>query len=184
MRIVIALLWLGLVATLILSGVASNFTVDGTVEMVRRAGVWGVIAFIAIFAFLQPLCLSGHILIFAAALVFDSHLAILFSLIGALGASSSCFLVARYLAFDWIQRRLPLRLKKYERWVVDRGVWGVIGFRILTFTFPPAMMMMGTLRVRFSTMVVGTAIGFLPQICVDVLLGGEILRYLLGALGF
>ncbi|MCZ7685656.1 MAG: hypothetical protein M5U28_45510 [Sandaracinaceae bacterium] len=87
---------------------------------------------------------------------------------------------ARYVAFDWVQARIPERLRKYEAWLVDRGLGGMILFRLLTYTTIPAQLLVGTLRVRFGTMVVGTAIGFAPTVAVDVFLGGQLWAWLVG----
>lgn len=53
----------------------------------------------------------------------------------------------------------------------------MIVFRLLTYTSQPALFMMGTTRVSFRTMVLGSIIGFIPMVCLGVFLGGELLRW-------
>lgn len=150
----------------------------GTVELVRAAGAWGAIAYLAAFAVLQPLGVSGHVFVLAAAAIWDAPQAFALSLLGAVGAACVSFAFARYVAYEWVQARIPARARKYEDWVTERGLLGVIVYRTLTFTMHPAQLLMGTLRVRFGTMLVGTVIGFIPAIAIDVLLGGELWRWL------
>lgn len=151
---------------------------EGTVAMVRAAGAWGAIAYVAAFASLQPLGISGHVFVLAAAAIWAAPQAFALSLLGSVGAACVSFAFARYVAYDWVQARIPARARRYEAWVTERGLLGVIVYRTLTFTMHPAQLLMGTLRVRFGTMLLGTAIGFVPAIAIDVLLGGELWRWL------
>lgn len=150
----------------------------GAMEMVRGAGAWGAIAYVAAFALLQPLGISGHAFVLAAAAIWVAPQAFALSLLGSVGAACVSFAFARYVAYEWVQARIPARARKYEAWVTERGLLGVIVYRTLTFTMHPAQLLMGTLRVRFGTMVLGTVIGFMPAVAIDVLLGGELWRWL------
>lgn len=153
---------------------------ERTVGVVRSAGAWGAVAFVLAFAVFQPLGVSGHAFGLAAAAIWGGWPAFALALLGAVGSACVSFGFARYVAYDWVQARIPERLRKYEAWVVDRGLGGMILFRLLTFTTIPAQLLVGTLRVRFGTMVVGTAIGFAPTVAVDVFLGGQLWAWLVG----
>ena len=171
-----ALLLIGAALALYLSGAFED--PERTVELVRAAGALGAVAYVAAFALLQPLGISGHVFGLAAAVIWGGAGGFALALLGAVGSACVSFAYARYVAFEWVQSRIPARVRKYEAWVVERGLLGVVVYRLLTFTMHPAQLLMGTLRVRFGTMVLGTALGFAPAVAIDVFLGGELWSWL------
>lgn len=183
LRIAAGVVVIALVVGLFASGVLDAFSLEKTAEWVRSFGAAGFLVFLLAFTFIQPLGVSGHTFVLAAALVWPPWLAFGLSLLGALGSSLVNVAFARRVAFDWVQARIPDRLRRYERWVVDRGLWGVIAFRALTFTMHPAQLLMGVLRVPMGRLVLGTAIGFAPSVAFDVWFGGELLKRLFAWLG-
>lgn len=174
----IALLVLAAAAALALYLSGAFEDPERTVRLVREAGTWGALAYLAAFATIQPLGVSGHVFTLAAAVVWGGWLGFALGLTGALGSACVSFAYARYVAYDWVQARIPERARRYEKWLVDRGLFGVIVYRTLTFTMPPAQLLIGTVRVRFGTMVLGTAIGFAPAVAIDIFLGGQVWDWL------
>lgn len=148
-----------------------------TVELIRAAGGWGALAYLAAFAILQPLGISGHVFVLAAAAIWAPWVAFTLALAGAVGAACVSFAFARYVAYDWVQARAPARVRKVAAWV-ERGFSGIVAYRLLTFTMHPAQLLMGTLRVRLAPMLLGTAIGFAPAVAIDVFLGGRLWDWL------
>lgn len=175
-RVVVALLAVATAVALWASGAFED--PEATVARVREAGAWGVVAYLTAFALLQPFGISGHAFTLAAAVVWGGALGFGLALLGGLGAATTGFVFARYVAFDWVQARIPARLRKYEAWLVERGLVGVILFRTFTFTAPPAQLLVGTLRIPYRTMIAGTAIGLVPGIAVDIFLGGALWAWL------
>lgn len=153
---------------------------ERTVGLVREAGAWGAIAYVVAFAFLQPLGVSAHVFGVAAAAIWGGLPAFGLALAGAVGSACTSFGYARYVAYDFVQERIPERLRKYESWIVDRGLWGIFLYRLITFTMIPAQLLIGTLRVRFLPMLIPTALGFAPTVAVDVFLGGKLWDWLVG----
>ncbi len=182
LRLAAVLLVIGLVLALIFSGALDDFSLEKTAAWVRAFGPWGLVLFVLAFAFVQPLGVSGHTFVLAAALVWPPELAFFLSWLGAIGSSLVNVAFARWVAYDWVQARIPDRLRKYERWL-ERGLGGVIVFRLITFTLHPAQLLIGVLKVPLPRLVLGTAIGFIPQIAIDVWFGGALLRRLLAWLG-
>lgn len=183
LRLVAAAGGIALVLGLILSGALDGFSLEQTAQWVRSFGPWGFAVFLLAFSFIQPVGVSGHTFVLAAALVWPAPLAFGLSLLGALGSSLVNVAFARWVAFDWVQARIPDRLRKYERWLTERGLVGVIVFRLVTFTLHPAQLLMGVMRVPLPRLIVGTLIGFAPMVAIDVWFGGELLRWLLTRLG-
>jgi uncharacterized membrane protein YdjX (TVP38/TMEM64 family) len=135
------------------------------------------------FSLLQPLGLSGNMFAIVAGLVWSKPVALVLALLGAFGSAMTNVAVARYVAWDWVQQRIPPKLRRYERWVTERGLVGVILYRVATFTLHPAQLLIGVLNVPMPRLVVGTLIGFVPPVFIGVVLGGEALRWLAGLLG-
>lgn len=182
-RIVLATVFLVLVCVLLFGGFLEDVTIDDIVARVRTAGAWGVVGFILAFTTLQPMGVSAHIFTASAGLIWAPWFAVPIALTGAVASACGCYFFARFVAYDWVRSRLSERLVGYEDWLVERGLWGMIVFRALTYTSQPVMFMMGTTRVAFRTMLLGTIIGFIPMVCLGVFLGGELLRYLAGFFG-
>lgn len=182
-RSAVALGGVALVAALILSGALDRFSLDSTAQWIRGYGAWGAVVFVLAFTFIQPVGVSGHTFVLAAALVWSPPVAFALSLLGALGTSLVNLAFARWVAFDWVQARIPERMRKYERWLTERGMAGVILFRLVTFTLHPAQLLISVLRLPVWALVFGTLIGFAPTVAVDVWFGGALLRRLLTWLG-
>lgn len=181
-RIAAVVAVLGLIAALVLSGAFDDFSLERTADRVRGFGPLGFVVFLLAFTFIQPLGVSGHTFVLAAALVWPPWLAFSLSLVGALGSALVNVAFARWVAFDWVQARIPQRLRKYEGWL-QQGLGGLILFRVLTFTMHPAQLLIGVMRIPLPRLILGTAIGFMPTVALDVWFGGELLRRLLAWLG-
>lgn len=182
-RVVLAAVFIVLVCVVLFSGAFDDVTIDDIVARVQGGGAWGVLGFLLAFAALQPVGVSSHIFTAAAGLIWAPWFAVPIALTGAVMSACVCYFFARFVAYDWVRSRLKGRLLRYEEWLVERGVWGMIVFRLLTYTSQPALFMMGTTRVSFRTMLIGSIVGFIPMVCLGVFLGGELLRSLAGFFG-
>lgn len=182
-RVATVLVVAAAVVALLASGALDEFSLEKTAAWVRSFGAAGFLVFLLAFTFIQPLGVSGHTFVLAAALVWPPWLAFGLSLVGALGSSLVNVAFVRRVAFDWVQARIPERLRRYEGWIANQGLWGVIAFRVLTFTLHPAQLLMGVVKIPLPRLILGTAIGFVPTIAFDVWLGGELLKRLLAWLG-
>lgn len=171
------------VVALFASGTLDGFSLERTVATIRAYGAWGVLVYLLAFTFLQPLGPSGHLFTVVAGLVWPVWLALPLALVGALGSAAMNVAFARYVAFDWVQARIPPRVRRGQKWVTERGLLGVILFRLATFTMHPAQLLMGVIPMPLSRLFVGTALGFAPSVAAGVLLGGEVTRWLAAALG-
>lgn len=182
-RIALLLVVLALVIGLFASGALESFSLEKTAQLIRDYGPWGVAVYLLAFSLLQPLGLSGNMFAVVAGLVWSKPLALVLALLGAFGSSMVNVAFARYVAFDWVQARIPPKLRRYERWVTERGFLGVIVYRVATFTLHPAQLLIGVLEVPMPRLIVGTLIGFIPPVFIGVVLGGELTRWLAGLLG-
>lgn len=182
-KLALLLLVIALVIGLFASGALDDFSLERTVTLVRSYGAWGAVVYLLAFTLLQPIGLSGNMFTVVAGLVWSPWLALPLALLGAFGSAMVNVAFCRYVAFDWVQARIPPKWRRYERWVTERGLFGVILYRFATFTAHPAQLLISVLRVPLPRLMIGTLIGFIPPVAVGVLLGGELTRWVLGALG-
>jgi len=173
-RLLLALVYVALVVALVVLDVD---LAEGQAWL-RQAGAWGLLAFVAAFALLQPLGLAAHVFIVAAALVWTPWVALLASWSGAVLAGCVAFGFARYVGRQWVQDRLPPRLRKWDEQLAERGFRTVLTMRLLLFTFGPMQLMFGVSRVGFGAFVAGSALGLLPMIAAETWVGGSIVAWL------
>jgi uncharacterized membrane protein YdjX (TVP38/TMEM64 family) len=114
-------------------------------------GAWGYLAFIASYATLQPFGVPGTIFIVAAPLIWPWPIAFCLSMVGTMAASVVGFSFARFIARDWVARRIPERFRKYDDLLLQRAFATVFLLR-LVFWMPPLLhAFFGVSKVRFST---------------------------------
>ncbi len=99
------------------------------------AGAWAPLAFIALYAAATVLFLPGSVLTLAAGALFGAVPGALYSLTGATLGATLAFFVARYLAADWVARRVGGRLKQLIEGVEAEG-WRFVAFVRLVPLFP------------------------------------------------
>ncbi|MEQ8841319.1 MAG: VTT domain-containing protein [Acidimicrobiales bacterium] len=177
----------GFALTLVVAGAALfvllggwDFVRDGerVEEFFTERGAVGPVVFVLAMWALQPAGVPGLVFMVPAAVVWPLPTAMLLSWVGNMGASSIAFAMARYLARDWVQQRMPTRLRGWDRRLADGGLVQVILLRVITGQFTPADWVLGVSTVGAGTFLVGTAIGIIPGIVLAVTLGGGIIDLL------
>lgn len=108
---------------------------DGLHRWFVDAGIWAPLAFIALYAAATVFFLPGSVLTLAAGALFGAVPGALYSLSGATLGATLAFLVARYLAADWVARRAGGRLKQLIEGVEAEG-WRFVAFVRLVPLFP------------------------------------------------
>ncbi|MBT6176943.1 MAG: TVP38/TMEM64 family protein [Deltaproteobacteria bacterium] len=140
-------------------------------------GIWGPLMFIAVFAVLQALFVSAHIFIMAANAVWLPAEAIFYSWLGAMGSGLISFVFARFVARQWVQQRLPEKIKEYDHKLEDSGFLTVLILRTFLFTSPPLQLGLGVSRVKFWPFLAGTALGNIPPILLSTFAASSILAW-------
>ena len=100
-----------------------------------EAGAWAPLAFIALYAAATVFFLPGAVLTLVAGALFGALAGALYSLTGATLGAMLAFLVARYLAADWVARRAGGRLKQLIEGVEAEG-WRFVALVRLVPLFP------------------------------------------------
>lgn len=124
-------------------------------------GAWGYLAFVATFALLQPFGIPGTVFVVAASLIWPWPVAFALSMVGTMAASVVGFSFARFVARDWISKRIPQRFRKYDDKLATRAFTTVFALR-LVFWMPPLLhASFGVSQVRFWTHFWGSLVGYL-----------------------
>jgi uncharacterized membrane protein YdjX (TVP38/TMEM64 family) len=112
-----------------------QWTAEAIVAWVEGLGVWGPLVFVGVYGLAPALFVPGAVLTLAGGALFGPLVGALLSLAGATVGATVAFLIARYLAADWIERRLGQRLQAMKAGVEHEG-WRFVAFVRLVPVFP------------------------------------------------
>ncbi len=137
---------------------------SATIEAgMQGLGPWAPVVFMALWVVWALLFLPGAVLGLAGGVLFGPVWGVVWSLAGATMDATLAFLVARYLASDWIARKSGGRLKRLLDGVEDEG-WRFVAFTRLVPIFPFNLLnyALGLTRIRLTHYVVATVVCMLP----------------------
>lgn len=155
-------------AVLLLLGLAYRAGIVDQLREPERAartlvelGGWGYLAFVLAYGLLQPFGIPGTVFVVAAPLIWPWPIAFVLSMVGTMAASVVGFSFARFVARDWVERRVPARFRKYDDALATRAFTTVALLRFV-FWMPPLLhAFFGVSKVRFWTHVSGSFVGYL-----------------------
>lgn len=147
---------------------------NSILEWIEQFGIWGPVLFVLLYALAAVLFIPGSALTLGAGALFGVvQGSILVSLGSTLGASLS-FLVGRYLARDWVAKKV----ENYQKFkAVDEAVgregWRIVGLTRLSPIFPFTFLnyAYGLTQVKFTHYVLASWIGMMPGTVMYVYLG-------------
>lgn len=130
---------------------------------VQNAGVAAPLIFMALYAVATVLFLPGSVLTIAGGALFGPVWGTFYSLTGATLGATLAFLVARYLAADWVARKAGGRLKQLIEGVEAEG-WRFVAFVRLVPLFPFNLLnyALGLTRIKLSHFILASYICMLP----------------------
>ena len=132
-------------------------------DWVRGAGALGPLVFIATYAIATVLFVPGSLITLAGGALFGPWWGTVYCLIGATLGAAGAFLVARYLASDWVNRKVGGGLRTIVSGVEAEG-WRFVAFARLVPLFPFNLLnyALGLTRIPFAGYVVATAVFMVP----------------------
>jgi uncharacterized membrane protein YdjX (TVP38/TMEM64 family) len=164
-------------AALAFSGAWEALAPERLRETVLEAGPLGPVLFVLAFAVLEPFQVPGVLFLLTAPLIWPLPVAFVLCMAGALGASLVALLLARGLARDQVQERLPEGFRAWDRRLAEHGFRTVVLIRLATFLMPAAHWAIGLSSVGVVPATVGTAVGLAPGIALFVWLGAEVVAH-------
>ena len=176
-RLILLGVILALAALAYFTGLYQYLAPDRLRTLITEAGVWGPIVIILLFSVLEPFGTPGAIFLLTAATLWPFPMAFLVNWIGATGAGMVGFAFARYLGRDWVEHRMPSRLRLWDERLSGRGISGVVLFRLFFFLNPASHWALGLSSVPAPKALFGTLIGFAPAIALWTYFGAEILDW-------
>ncbi|MBW4441758.1 MAG: TVP38/TMEM64 family protein [Plectolyngbya sp. WJT66-NPBG17] len=140
---------------------------------IQNLGSLGAIAFIALYIFAAILFIPGSILTLGAGAVFGIVLGSVYVFVGATLGAIAAFLVGRYLARDWVAKRIEGndKFKAIDEAVSKEGLKVVILTRLSpVFPFTFLNYAFGVTQVALKDYALG-CVGMIPGIVMYVYIG-------------
>ena len=135
-RLIRILLFLGLAAGVALALLyRDRFDAAALEAWVQEAGIAAPLLFMLIYALAAVLFLPGSVLTLAGGALFGPVLGTFYNLTGATLGATLAFLIARYLASDWVAKKAGGRVKQLINGVENEG-WRFVAFVRLVPLFP------------------------------------------------
>ena len=181
-KLLILLALIGAGVGLKLSGLTASLSPEGVRLWVEGFGVAGPVVFIALYCIAPCLLLPASPLTLASGLLFGPVMGLAYTMVGATGAATLSFLISRYLAGDWVRRKIAgTGLARLDQKVAEEG-WKVVAFTRLVPVFPFFLLnyALGLTRVRLSHYVVTTFLGIFPATLAFILFSSSLLDLLQG----
>ncbi len=145
---------------------------------IAALGALGYLAFVVTYALVQPFGPPGTLFVVVASLVWPWPIAFTLSMLGTMGASVVGFSFARFVARDFVEKRIPARFRKYDEALEKRGFVTVAIMR-LVFWMPPLLhAFFGVSKVRFWTHFWGSFVGYLIPLFVMSYFGPKALGFI------
>jgi uncharacterized membrane protein YdjX (TVP38/TMEM64 family)/rhodanese-related sulfurtransferase len=132
-------------------------------QWVHDAGFAGPVVFILVYAIGTVFFLPGSVLTLAGGAIFGPVLGTIYNLTAATIGATLAFLMARYLASDWVEQKVGGRLKQLKQGVEEEG-WRFVAFVRLVPLFPFNLLnyALGLTRIKLWHYMVASYICMLP----------------------
>ena len=172
--------WLVLVAGAVLAGAVAargldtRAAVESALAWVTGLGPWGPPMFVLLYVVVTVLMLPAVALTLGAGALFGVVWAFVLVAVGATLGAVAAFLVGRYLARDWVSRRIAASapLGAIDEAVAREG-WKIVALTRLSPAFPFVLLnyAFGLTRVSLRHYVPATLVGMMPGIALYAYLG-------------
>ena len=180
-RLILLLLVASGIVTAIL--LRDRISVESLATMVSALGWYAPLVFMACYAVATVFFVPGILFTLAGGVLFGPVYGTLYNLGGATLGATLAFLVARYIAYDWVAQRTGNRLRQLVEGVEEEG-WRFVAFVRLVPLFPFNLLnyALGLTRLRLSHYIItsfvfmapaGAAYTYLGYAGREVASGGE-----------
>ena len=163
-------------------GPTDLLTPEAVRQWVQGYGIAAPLVFVALYCIAPCLMLPASPLTLAAGLLFGPVQGFFLTMVGATGAATLSFLIARYLAGDWVRKHLSgTAMGRLDRKVAEEG-WKVVAFARLVPVFPFFLLnyAFGLTRVPLLHYVVATFVCIFPATLAFILFSSSLLDVLQG----
>ncbi|MFO7603343.1 MAG: TVP38/TMEM64 family protein, partial [Gammaproteobacteria bacterium] len=149
-----------------------HFDAAALEQWVNNAGAAGPMVFILIYVLGTVFFLPGSVLTLAGGALFGPVFGTFYNLTGATVGATLAFLIARYLAAGWVERKTGGRLKQLKEGVEGEG-WRFVAFVRLVPLFPFNLLnyALGLTRIKLSHYIIASYVCMLPGAIAYTYLG-------------
>jgi uncharacterized membrane protein YdjX (TVP38/TMEM64 family) len=153
-------------------GINGGITAETLQARIAGLGIWAPVGFVALYSISAVAVIPGGIFDLVGGAVFGPFLGTLLDLIGGSLGAALAFLVARYVARDWLEACAGPRLKGVMR-SVDAEGWRFVAFVRLVPVFPYNIVnyLFGLTRIPFHHYVLATIVFMAPSTVAYTWLG-------------
>ncbi len=139
------------------------FNVERVTDWVEAAGIWAPLLFMLAYVVATVFFLPGLVFTIAGGALFGPVWGTLINLTGATIGAILAFIIARYVAGDWVRQKTGGKLQKLMDGVADEG-WRFVAFVRLVPLFPFNMLNydLGLTPIRLAHYAIATYIFMLP----------------------
>jgi len=165
-----------------LSGAAYYLQQDKLRELIAGYGALAPAIYILIYALAPVLLLPGLPITIAGGIMFGPFWGVVYTITGATIGASLAFLVARYVARDWVAARLTgPKWEKLDSEVARHG-WKMVAFTRLIPAFPFNLLnyAFGLTKVPFAHYLVATFFCMLPACIAFIVFSSSLLELIKG----
>jgi uncharacterized membrane protein YdjX (TVP38/TMEM64 family)/Fe-S oxidoreductase len=180
--LIIMTLLVAAVAGIHLSGAAHYLQQDRLRELIAGYGALAPAIYILIYALAPVLLLPGLPITIAGGILFGPFWGVVYTIAGATIGASLAFLVARYLARDWVAARLTgPKWEKLDSEVAQHG-WKVVAFTRLIPLFPFNLLnyAFGLTKIPFLHYVAASFVCMLPACIAFIVFSSSLLGLIKG----
>ncbi len=151
---------------------SKSLDVESITRQINSFGPHAWLAFMLVYALGTVLFFPGSLLTLAGGAMFGPVMGTFYNLTAATIGASLAFLIARYLASDWVEAKTGGRLKQLKDGVEHEG-WRFVAFVRLVPLFPFNLLnyALGLTRIRFSHYLIATYACMLPGAIAYTYLG-------------
>jgi uncharacterized membrane protein YdjX (TVP38/TMEM64 family) len=181
-KLLILTLIAGTIAGIHASGLLDRFDTESLRAAVASSGALAPVMFILIYAVAPSLFLPGLPLTLMGGILFGPIWGVVYSMIGATTGASLAFLIARYVARDWIKGKLTgPRWRKLDQGVAKNG-WKIVAFTRLVPLFPFNLLnyAFGLTPIRFLPYVLTSFVCMLPACIAFIVFSSSLLDLVKG----
>ena len=140
-----------------------QFDINAIQSWLDSAGIFAPLIFILVYALATVLFLPGSVITLAGGALFGPVLGTLYNLTGATLGATLAFLLSRYLAADWVRKKVHGKIDQLITGV-EQEDWKFIAFVRLVPLFPFNMLnyALGLTRISLFKYIVASFVFMLP----------------------
>jgi uncharacterized membrane protein YdjX (TVP38/TMEM64 family)/Fe-S oxidoreductase len=181
-RVVFLLLVIAAIAAIRFSGATQYLEQEKLRQLIQGYGALAPIIYMLVYTVAPSLFLPGLPITIAGGILFGPFWGVVYTIASATLGACLAFLISRYIARDWIEKKLKSpRWKRLDQGVEKHG-WKIVAFTRLIPLFPFNLLnyAFGLTRINFLSYAVTTFICMLPACIAFIVFSSSLLDLIKG----